>query len=360
FYYLHTRQYEAALRTFADGKFSWQGKALGPGDSLIITDGYGSLLDAEAEHLLAWVQQGGHLIYHLGNPFVDLDRIETDPILLQLGLELIEPEALLPSAAQEPPAQKAANYVLKPSPLPACYRSTTTVSIALPDLPHPLQVDLGAGRTVLMGDDSPAPLWQAGATEESSTPAAGFSLGEGRITLLSNLSAWQNRRLHCGDHGYFLKSLLGPGGQVAWFINLDAPSLWQRLWLLAPEAVLASLLTLLAWLWQVNVRFGEPLLETTRTRRAFLDHFKAWANYLWRQPLIRAQIAALRQDCLKRAARRVPGFQALPATEQLKRIEQLSGLAPALLQQALNRPVEYQAQTITDIIAALQQLRNHL
>ena len=36
------------------------------------------------------------------------------------------------------------------------------------------------------------------------------------------------------------------------------PSLWQRLWALAPEAVIASLLALAAWIWHVNVRFGEP------------------------------------------------------------------------------------------------------
>jgi mannose/fructose-specific phosphotransferase system component IIA len=68
----------------------------------------------------------------------------------------------------------------------------------------------------------------------------------------------------------------------------------------------------------------------------------------------------MRQDCLKRAARRVPGFYSLSSMDQLKRIEQLTGLSLPLLEQALNRPVEHQAQTITDIIAALQHLRNQL
>lgn len=349
-----------ALRRLAEGVFSWQGKSLGPGDSLIMTDGYGSLSETEAEHLLAWVQGGGHLIYHLDNPFVDLDRIETDAILLHLGLELIEPSLSPPATAANPKQQptQTAHYLLKPSLEQTCYRSATSVAIPLADLP--LEVDLGPGRALQLTEDSPPPLWMALSADQTSTTAAAFSHGEGRITLLSNLSAWQNRRLHCGDHGYFLKSLLGPGEQVAWFINLDAPSLWQRLWALAPEAVLASLLALAAWLWHANVRFGEPVLEDTRSRRAFLDHFKAWANYLWRQPLMSAQIAALRQDCLKRAARRVPGFHNLPPADQLARLSQLTGLAAPLLQQALHRPVEHQAHTITDILAALQHLRNHL
>jgi hypothetical protein len=352
-----------ALRRFADGEFSWQGKSLGPGDSLIITDGYGSLSETEAEHLLAWVQGGGHLIYHLNNPFVDLDRIETDAILLHLGLELIEPSSLPqaatanePQAPEQPPAPP--HYVLKPRLEEPCYRSATSVAIPLAN--PPLQVDLGPGRALELSEDSPPPVWMAAPSAQWSTPAAAFSHGEGRITLLSNLSAWHNTRLHCGDHGYFLRSLLGPGEEVAWFINLDAPSLWQRLWALAPEAVIAVLLALAAWLWHANVRFGEPIGQYGHSRRAFLDHFKAWANYLWRQPLISAQIAAMRQDCLKRAARRVPGFYNLSSMDQLKRIEQLTGLSPPLLEQALNRPVEHQAQTITDIIAALQHLRNQL
>jgi|GEM_PF-5051850 len=349
-----------ALQNIADGRLHWQGNSLGPGDSLIIADGYGSLSADEAEHLLSWVHQGGHLLYHLGNPFVDLNRIETDPILEQLGLELGDADTQLevpaPAAAQ-PPA--TTHYVLK---LPAgriCDQSATARPIALPDKPLPLLVDLGPGRTLLIGEDSQAPLWLAG-SDATQAAAAGFTLGAGRISLLSNLSAWHNNRLDCADHGYFLQSLLGPGQQVAWFINLDAPSLWQRLWALAPEAVLASLLALVAWLWQVNVRFGEPLVDNQEQRRAFLDHFKAWANYLARPPLIEAEIAALRQDCLKRAARRVPGFHQLTPAEQILRLEQLSGLTAPLLLKALRRPVEHQAHTITDIIAALQHLRNHL
>lgn len=355
-----------ALRQFADGYFSWRGTRLGPGDSLIISDGYGSLEATEAEDLLAWVEQGGHLIYHLDNPFLDLGRIETDPILLHLGLELGETASAWlgppPLATAAPHAPQATHYPLMPTPAPACYGSANSLTISLPEQERPLQVDLGPGRALLFNDDSQPPLWRAALFDEpdSRVTAAGFSLGKGRIHLLNALTAWQNTHIGCADNGYFLQRLLGPGPQVAWFINLDAPSLWQRLWGLAPEAVIASLLALAAWIWHVNVRFGEPLTEEHHSRRAFLDHFKAWANYLWRQPLISAQIAAMRQECLKRAARRVPGFNALSQADQFKRIEQLTGLAPPLLEQALHRPVEHQAHTITDIIAALQHLRNHL
>ncbi len=230
--------------------------------------------------------------------------------------------------------------------------------ISLPDQPRELVVDLGPGRKLDLSEAGTQPSWQA--VPGSITPAAAFALGAGQVTLLSNLSAWDNKRLHCGDHGHFLSSVLGPGQQVAWLTNLDAPSLWQRLWNLAPEAVLASLLALAAWLWQANVRFGERIEDRTQQRRVFLEHFKAWANYIWRQPLMAAQIAALRQDCLNRAARRSPGFKQLPIEGQIERLEQLTGLAAPLLQLALTRPVEHQALIVTDIIVALQQLRNHL
>ena len=56
----------------------------------------------------------------------------------------------------------------------------------------------------------------------------------------------------------------------------------------------------------------------------------------------------------------MPGFHQLTPAEQILRLEQLSGLTAPLLLKALRRPVEHQAHTITDIIAALQHLRNHL
>jgi hypothetical protein len=354
-----------ALRTLQSGHFTWQGQSLGPGDTLVLANAYGSFTREETDNLLNWVEKGGQLIYHLGNPFIDIDRIPTDPILVNLALELTEkPDTADAQAirvanetAQAP--STPANYVEKLASVSSehCYSSRETLLITLPGK-EPALVDLGPGRGLVLDDDQPTPIWMP--ANMSAVPAAAFRFGQGRITFLNNLTAWGNSRIGCGDHGYFLKNTLGPGNTIAWFLNLDAPSLWQRLCALAPEAVLACVFALLAWGWHANVRFGEALINRPTQRRAFLDHFKAWANYLWRAPLISAQINAQRQECLQRAARRAPGFIHLTSDEQLMRLEQLTGLNRPLINQALFSPLEHQAQRITDIIFALQQLRNHL
>ena len=143
---------------------SWRGTRLGPDDSLIISDGCGSLEATEAEDLLAWVEQGDHLIYHLDNPFLDLGRIETDPILLHLGLELGETASAwlgpAPLATTAPHTPQATHYPLMPTPAPACYGSANSLTISLPEQELPLQVDLGPGRALLFNDDSQPPLWR--------------------------------------------------------------------------------------------------------------------------------------------------------------------------------------------------------
>ncbi|HEY6529836.1 MAG TPA: DUF4350 domain-containing protein [Cellvibrionaceae bacterium] len=362
-----------ALQTLQSGRFSWQGQSVGPGDTLILANAYGSFTQEETDNIWSWVEQGGQLIYHVGNPFIDIDRIPTDSMLEDLALELsdkpdtVDANALgaasetvqaASEAAQAP--NKPANYVQKlaSKPIANCYFSRETLLIPLPDK-EPALVDLGPGRGIVLGDERPTAVWLP--ANMSAVPAAAFKLGQGRITFLNNLSAWENTRIGCGDHGYFLKNTIGSGQTIAWFLNLNAPNLWHRLWALAPEAVLASVFALLAWLWHANVRFGEALIVTPTQRRAFLDHFKAWANYLWRAPLISEQIRAQRQDCLQRATRRVPGFLRFTADEQLVKLEHLTGLSAPQIHQALFRPIEqYQAQCITDIIFALQQLRSHL
>ncbi len=101
------------LRHRAGNQFSWRGQTLGPGDSLIVINGYGSFSQAEADNLIAWVDQGGHLIYHLDNPFVDLERIELDPILRLLGLDLVKGDAALfsPDEESDELAEEPTNYL---------------------------------------------------------------------------------------------------------------------------------------------------------------------------------------------------------------------------------------------------------
>lgn len=364
-----------ALRQLQGAQLTWQDSQLGPGDTLILVDSYGSLSDEEAENIWSWVEQGGHLIYHLDNPFIDIDRIPTDLILEYLGLELAEKPAkdeLAEETQQNEPHEqptpkvvsqpaKPVYYPLKSTPIRRaehCFRNINTASILLPDHNKPVLVDSMVGRGVVSSDDFPTTLWEFGNAKRLA--ALALEVKQGRITLLNSLSAWENSSIDCADNGYFLKASVGPGRNVAWFVNLDAPNLWQRLWTLAPESVLACIVALIAWLWHVNVRFGEPLLEKPTQRRAFLDHFKAWSNYLWRPALITAQIMAQRQDCLQRAARRVPGFARLTQSDQLRHMAQLTGLADPLIERALFSPVEHHAQRVTDIIYALQQLRSHL
>jgi hypothetical protein len=374
------RSHQALLR-FEQGQFNWQGQQLGPTDTLIVEDSYGSLSPQEADNLLEWVEGGGHLIYHTNNPHIDIQRVPTDPIVEYLGLAVAErpeptrntpvtidslelpsppkPSQLLPQAEKsQPPVryfQRAASLQTPPA---HCYLNDRSASITLPELENPLQVYFKNGQGLYQEDEIGDVIWQF--DDGFGIIGLALQVKSGRITLMNNLSLWDNNYLVCGDNGFFLQQLLGPGKNIVWFLNLDAPNLWQRLWAFAPEVLVALLLALATWLWHNNVRFGEALADSSKQRRAFLDHFKAWTNFLWRPQLISAQIQAQRQFCLSRAARRLPGFLQLAPAQQLEHLERVTGLHTQVLQRALFANVDARQVQTTAIIQALQQLRSHL
>lgn len=368
-----------ALRQFKAGSFNWQDHQLGPHDTLIIEDSYGSLSPQAADNVLQWVAAGGHLIYHFDNPYIDIQRVPTDPIVEYMGFEIeeeIKPGKDTPVTVDtvvlprlppnnqidtQAPQQTQPYYfqtaARRPKPV-HCYFDQRSGLIALPWLAHALHVHFKAGPGLYNAYESSDLLWQFG--DEQGIIAAASNVKLGRITLVNNFSLWTNANLACADNGFLLRQLLGPGPSVVWFINLDAPNLWQRLWAFAPEALIALICALLAWLWRNTIRFGEPLDIKANVRRSFLDHFKAWSNFLWRPSLMSAQISAQRQACLQQATKRLPGFAKLTAAQQIKQLERMTGRKPNLIEIALFRPVDQNTHRTCEIIQALQQLRSHL
>lgn len=229
------------------------------------------------DRLLAWVDEGGHLV---------LGATDPDPLLQRLDLER---DGWLVRLRSE--------TYLDPSDWEGLARPVNAISFPR-----------NRGRiTVLTGQDA---LAQRG-------------LGEpGRAGLV-----WEIACLGAGPP------------RRALVVHADeAPGLLQLLLAHAWPLVLALLLLLLTWLWGVSRRFGPLLPEVELARRSLAEHVQATGRLLWRhgryEPLLLGPRDALRE----RVRARHPELAHLEDGELAARLAPLVGLPPHELLAALTGP----------------------
>ncbi len=129
-----------------------------------------------------------------------------------------------------------------------------------------------------------------------------LSLGDGQVTVLTDLGLWDNQNLLYFDHAWLLAWLTG--NQPVWFVHSVAmPPLLQWLWLRAPELGTALLLLVALWLWSRIPRRGpiQPVAEDHN--RDYLQHLHASGYFQWRTEQQDTLLTALRQQALARLNR---------------------------------------------------------
>lgn len=131
-----------------------------------------------------------------------------------------------------------------------------------------------------------------------------LSLGDGQITVLTDLSLWDNDHILYFDHAWLLGWLTGEDG--VWFIRSVAmPPLLQWLWQRTPELILALLILLGLWLWLRIPRQGPLQPADEDQHHDYLQHLHASGYFQWRTEQQDALLSALRQQ----ASARLRGYR---------------------------------------------------
>lgn len=358
--------------------------------TLIIDKQRGLLNHSQVRSLLQWVEAGGELIVEARplprsldeDTATDADWQDNDDLLYSLGITVWEGEETVDEEELDPFFELLdALPAFAGNPLQYCLltdneelRATCeALACEAPPQPEPLLLHAGddqPSRRIQLHsqhvlwhdswneDDSPQaflPEWPvevtAYADNEYGSQLVQLSLGDGQVTVLTDLGLWDNQNLLYFDHAWLLAWLTG--NQPVWFVRSVAmPPLMQWLWLRAPELGTALLLLVALWLWSRIPRRGpiQPVAEDHN--RDYLQHLHASGYFQWRTEQQDTLLTALRQQAQARLNRYHHQRQ-----QALERAAAHLNVTVAQLDHALTQPPANRDQ-LTQQVALLQALRS--
>ncbi|OQW91767.1 MAG: hypothetical protein BWK79_16190 [Beggiatoa sp. IS2] len=192
-----------------------------------------------------------------------------------------------------------------------------------------------------------------------------YKIGQGYLTMLSDLQFLHNDEIGKYDHAAFLWYLVHYQRSVTqtWLLvlrNTDIPSLATLLWQHAQPLVISSLFLLMLTLWSISRRFGPLLPSPPRTRRRLLEHLDASGRFLWRYEQSHLLLTTVRQAVFKRLEQIYPTWGTLPQTELCQRLARLGKLSPQQVESALYQMQFKSEMSFTQAVQTLTTIKEKL
>jgi hypothetical protein len=250
-------------------------------DGVLITQPQSLLNYGDADRLLAWVKNGGHLMLLLSGAetwrndhreftFQDLFKgliKEAEGEKFLKTLELTEVQA---------GAKELQEATINKHSFSADLQGTFTYK-GKPD--------------VLFG-------------KPESPSLVSFNYHGGRVTVIANASPFRNRWIGEKDHAALLSALVAlEGHEAVYFLNGVRVSFLSMVWEHGWMIILTVAVLLIAWLWKNFPRFGPVLKPANTDSREFSEHLRLTGRYLWDQKQIWPLISPLREQVLRAAER---------------------------------------------------------
>lgn len=215
----------------------------------------------------------------------------------------------------------------------------------------------------ISSDEEPAsyrPEMHYAVGSEHGIHLAQLVVGEGLLTVISDSTVWTSGYIEHFDHAFLLWNLSGNGDKFLFLYGQTMPALSVLLWRYGPEAIIATIVLILAWLFSYRGRLGPVLEPRYEVRRTLFEYLQANAHFLWDNQEQGVLVQALRDDINKRAAQLLPGYEQLAADQQLKQLAQHTDLSPAVLSKLLSQSKPEDEASFTRQVRALKTIREKL
>ncbi|NEX19192.1 DUF4350 domain-containing protein [Thiorhodococcus mannitoliphagus] len=183
-------------------------------------------------------------------------------------------------------------------------------------------------------------------------------IGQGRLTVLSDTAFLTNTAIGEHDHAYFALHLLAPGegGKVWLLYDSDMPWLGGLLWGIAPYALTSLGVLLLIWLWSLGARLGPLVQAPDRRRRDLIEHLDASGDFLWRHNQTSALVESSRKRILGDWLSRHPDIAHQGPHAQAEAVAAFTGESVERIYRSLFAQPD-DARAFTEQAMLLQQLR---
>ena len=297
----------------------------------------------DAERLLQWSANGGHLILIAERTWNEKAGKSGDLLLDLLGIEMHLSKDL--ETSEPDPQDELLN------------RYPHLTQLYLENEPAPAYIGFSSKYHLHDGQDR-AHAW---ANSASATHLLQLFYGEGLITVLSDPSIWLNHNIDQYDNAWLLWYLSQDSAVT--LVNHSQHESFARLLLKHfPLSLLIGALLIAATLWRCGMRHGPVLPEPNPARRQLQEHLYASAEFTLRQQGQQHLLKALQHDIKRRARRLHSGFDNLAVAQQWQVLSSLSRLSSKDISQAMRPPLPkpLSASDFTRQVAHLQTLRNAL
>ncbi|MCF7988931.1 MAG: DUF4350 domain-containing protein [Thiohalocapsa sp.] len=302
--------------------------ALPPPTQALIVRGPGPLNAARQAALTDWLQRGGHLVVEAMRTDEGDEAARRDDFLAGLGITLAVDTSL-----------------------PAGSRVIAEIESA--GLARPMRVAFLARWSLRARDER-----QVTAVLADGRPRLlQYRIGEGLLTVTSDLIFLTNEAIAEHDHALFLGRLVADAEQVRLLHDQALPSLPVLLYRAAPEAMIASAVLLAALLWHMGGRLGPLLPSPARGRRDLLVHLQAAPALIWRLGGGPDQLAAARRRIEHAWIVRHPALATRDPPARAAWIAERAGLPPEDVAAALGAAPARREQDLLARARILQQLR---
>ncbi|WP_407295662.1 DUF4350 domain-containing protein [Stutzerimonas zhaodongensis] len=310
---------------------------------LLLLGSRSEMAPQQTEQLLAWVEDGGHLVFVAEQLWDEQTGRSGDLLLDSLNLQQYETTET---------------------------KDTDSVGDATSSEKRPRLT-----RLYLENEEAPAyfafdpnyHLYDAGSSAHAWANSAGathmlqLQRGSGLITALTDSWIWQNDAIANYDHAWLLWYLT-QDRNVTMIYRTEHDGLLRLLLRYFPEALAAALLVLLLGCWHAAQRHG-PLIESPdRGRRQLREHLRGSADFLYRRAGQRRLIIALQNDIVRQAQRHCRHLNALDHAAKCEVLARITRTSIDAVTHAMQSPLgkNMSAADFTRQVARLQSLRNAL
>lgn len=285
-------------------------------DAILIRYSPSGLGREMSENLDSWVKDGGHLLVLPDR--VDSDHPEASGLLEKLGIQVkkataecgcpdpstkgAEDDSEREQQGSEDEQEELEDVVITDRVLELEIEGQ---DITLEYSGSPLLMDINdtaiyriAGSHRRLYEEEKRGSWQGEPTardessgrqrveryqEEKENWLLQYRLGNGKITVISDLSNFFNGTIGARDHAFFLSWLLKNDHKIWFLYTIKGESLVAELWKRAPTFWVIFFLFILLWLWRMQKQSGKILSFQGGAERNILAHIEATGNYYWRQ-----------------------------------------------------------------------------